>query len=168
MQRIGLENAYLVPRAHSRWFIYHKLWTYAGYNFAGTSQEITDCIIDIPANGMALRADLLQVMDRGIFAFAVKAGSFCWHFLEEGEEHAQLFHDVRASIPAGIPAEMLYARFAWAVILNSKPVPSLQEVPLPIPVSPAIARKRARMSTSSHDPSTNTTSDAKKDGMLFR
>lgn len=72
-------------------------------------------LIHATGNGITLRSDIQQEFDRGVFAFVVKAGRVVCHVLQHLPQLEELYHNVPISVPSGVPPELLYARFAWAL-----------------------------------------------------
>ena len=105
----ALESAYLVPRAEKDWFYACHMYEHILSSTSG---------IDDVANGVALRADIRACLDRGGFVFyPCGEGKYLAYVVNELEdEYAALFHHRLVNMHARVPGELLYARFALAVI----------------------------------------------------
>lgn len=70
-----------------------------------------------PRNLFTLRGDLhLFVFDKADFAIVPKYGHLCVHFLKHCVEGGQAFQDVQLGGADILSIELLYARFAWAIM----------------------------------------------------
>lgn len=130
----GTQNSHLVPRANSEWYNLHHLWQYTRIH-EGDTFPIGDRLVNTVGNGVLLRADICQLFDQAVFAFSIKEQSLCCHFLKTTPHYAELYHNYPVTSPTGVPAELMYARFAWAVIKAVlqflSPIPT---IPCPITI----------------------------------
>jgi hypothetical protein len=68
-------------------------------------------------NLFALRWDLrLGQFDQGQFVIVPKSGQLVVHFLRHTDQSAQQYHNVRFDHKDTLSHELLYARFAWALM----------------------------------------------------
>ncbi|KAF2963305.1 hypothetical protein GQX73_g10262 [Xylaria multiplex] len=119
-----IHSAHLIPSADREWFERNAMSEY------GTHRDI-----DQSANKVNLRNDIHAAFDNHWFAIVPKSGSYAIHVLSAIElstrEFAIQFHNLpvlqqlqqipAADTPTIIPPEFLYARFARAILLLSKP-----------------------------------------------
>ena len=136
-----LKNSHLVPQMYSNWYEQNKMWMHtrhrtAAYSIAGGK------IINASGNGITLRADIHNQFDRGSFTFLVKDGKLLCHFLTECTLLANIYHNTRITPPDDVPAEIMYAHFAWAVIKQAGPS-ALKDLPLVSPKAGAARDKAA-------------------------
>lgn len=103
-----LDNARLVPKKHDKWYRLHR---FSDYNIAAF-----DGCNDI-ANGITLRSDIRRCLDnsRGL-VFVPLGGTLVAHFLDVHPDYAQILHNVPVDLPARVPVELVYARFALNVL----------------------------------------------------
>jgi len=70
-----------------------------------------------PGNLFALRFDLqLGQFDQGRFVIVSKSGQLVVHFLQPANQSAQRYHNVQFDHKNSLSHELLYARFAWALM----------------------------------------------------
>ena len=70
-----------------------------------------------PGNLFALRWDLhLGQFDQGRFVIVPKSGQLVVHFLQPTNQSAQRYHNVQFNHKNSLSHELLYARFAWALM----------------------------------------------------
>jgi hypothetical protein len=68
-------------------------------------------------NLFALRTDLrLGQFDQARFVIVPKSGQLVVHFLQLADQSAQLYHNVQFDHKDALSHELLYARFAWALM----------------------------------------------------
>jgi hypothetical protein len=68
-------------------------------------------------NLFALRSDLyIGQFDQAQFVIVPKSGQFVVHFLRRSEESAQQYHNTIFDHKCALSHELLYARFAWALM----------------------------------------------------
>ena len=91
------------------------MWLYTGHRERSV-QKLAYKIINAPGNGITIRADIHREFDSGRFAFVVKDGALVCHFLDVNPQLADLYHNAPVTLPDDVPLELMYARFAWAVI----------------------------------------------------
>lgn len=114
-------------------------------------------LINAPGNGVLLRADMHQLYDQSYFTFIVKDGAVYYHFFRiSAADIAELYHNTSVKIPVGVPAEQVYARFAWTVINQvSYDTGSIPTLPSPISVRGGNVEKEA-WKRASRDPRAST------------
>jgi hypothetical protein len=70
-----------------------------------------------PGNLFALRWDLhLGQFNQGRFVIVPKSGQLVVHFLQLANQSAQRYHNVQFDHKNSLSHELLYARFAWALM----------------------------------------------------
>lgn len=105
-----IERAHLCPKNELDWFRENGMRKY------NTRRDISgDLSTDDMANAIALRPDLHRAFNDCKFAIARKDGQWSAHFLETTNELGSMYHNRPVEIAAGISAEFLLARFAWAI-----------------------------------------------------
>lgn len=113
----GAQVAHLCPKQADRWWRRNGM---ARYNMSSSSNS------NDPANTLLLRADLHALFDRAMFVFVPRVmadsenAQLGFHLLEPAENlevsyHGHVLQAVRAC------TEMLFARFAWAILPLIKP-----------------------------------------------
>ncbi|KIM49610.1 hypothetical protein M413DRAFT_407799 [Hebeloma cylindrosporum] len=104
----SLTTSYIVP-AH------HRLWVYN----SSSSQYLaeTPALEDDRRNLFTLRWDLHEAQfDCGTFVIVPKNGQLVVHFLQNTIENAQRYHNVTFDHKDAVANQLLYARFAWALM----------------------------------------------------
>ena len=119
------------------WYKEFQMWRYTRHILLSVLVAVSR-IINVPGNGITLRKDIGMVFDSGDFAFVVKDGALVCHFLRPNVQLAELYHNVAITPPGDVPSEIMYARFAWAVIEQAGSA-ALGGLPLVSPV-PGAAR----------------------------
>lgn len=72
--------------------------------------------INNPANGITLRTDIHECFDRhGVALYPAEQG-FKIHVIKKFSDYAELLHLRTLVMPARVPIEFLYARFAFTII----------------------------------------------------
>ena len=131
-------------------------------HFEDQSIQILDNIINAYGNGISLRGDIYNVFDSSGFVFVVKEGRLVCHFLQLFEDLADLYHNVSIKVHDEVPMELLFARFAWAVI--SMCCVYDERIPVTSPIKkPHATRSPRNGSQSSRSPSGS--SIAEEDGL---
>src|ERR1700691_3384566 len=70
-----------------------------------------------PGNLFALRCDLyLSQFDQGRFVIVPKSGQLVVHFVQPANQSAQRYHNIQFDHKNSLSHELLYARFAWALM----------------------------------------------------
>ena len=70
-----------------------------------------------PRNLFALRWDLhLGQFDQGRFVIVPKYGQLVVHFLQPGNHSVRRYHNIQFNHKDTLSHELLYARFAWALM----------------------------------------------------
>ncbi|KAI1154765.1 hypothetical protein F4825DRAFT_145323 [Nemania diffusa] len=149
-----IHSAHLIPGADREWFERNAM---SGY---GTHHDI-----DQSANKINLRNDIHAAFGNHWFVIVPKNGSYAIHVLSTIEisprEFSAQYHNIpvlqqlqqipTADIPTNIPPEFLYARFARAILLLSKPFVAQS------PASRRVARYVVRQSSDNPEAAPRTT-----------
>ncbi|TBU59987.1 hypothetical protein BD310DRAFT_923640 [Dichomitus squalens] len=127
------ENAHLVPKEHEDWFNGNNM---TDYNLSGPLTGLDDV-----ANGLTLRSDVHQCLDRHGFVFyPVEGNRFVAYVVRRGAfEHAELFHQRLVTLPNRVSDQFVYARFAYTFIN----LPRDKDAFDVFPVSEEVERRRA-------------------------
>ncbi|GJE89431.1 HNH endonuclease [Phanerochaete sordida] len=116
----SLESCYIVPQSEAQWFSANRMWLYMRHNVDNATRFGPDLVNDAP-NGLTLRRDIRMEFDAGAFAFVVKGDGVVCYYLAPSTQYPELYHNVGVAVPVDVPPELLYARFALAVVRQIQP-----------------------------------------------
>jgi len=104
----SLTTSHVVPKSEETWLIRNKMVAFA----YGDPPVHLD-----PYNLFTLRWDLhLGQFDQGRFVIVPKSGQLVVHFLQPGTDSVQHYHNTPFNHQNFLSHELLYARFAWALM----------------------------------------------------
>lgn len=86
----AFDNARLIPKQYSLWYDAYGMYTYNHCDSHGCNDIV---------NGVALRADIHQLLDSDALVFVPIEGQFVAHFLAHYVDYGQLYHNVPISLP---------------------------------------------------------------------
>ncbi|TFK83932.1 hypothetical protein K466DRAFT_602449 [Polyporus arcularius HHB13444] len=133
--------AHLCPTECRDWFAASNMYTYT-YN--GRHNDV--------ANGVCMRADVHRCFDRHGFVIYPEGSSFVTYMIDAWEaDYAELLHCRLVNIPARVFPELLFARFAFAIIKRASI--TLPERFTPVPINNVVLMLRAnRLANSIEQP----------------
>ena len=129
---------HLVPKSEEAWFIAHHLAAHISEDMCAS--------VDHPSNGILLRADVRLCFDAHGFVFYPSSdppGFVAYLVRCEYTSLPDLFHRRPATIHSDIPVQLLYARFAYAIITH----PRQNRLFGSIPESETVASIRGEMAS---------------------
>jgi hypothetical protein len=109
---VPVEGAHLIPKREQPWYNRNGMIRY------GFTPGLTD--VNNVRNILCLRADLHSLFDSRMFAIVPKNSKFATHILSKNmaADYWPTYHNVPVRHLHDEPAPFLFARFAWAILLN--------------------------------------------------
>lgn len=116
----GTHNCHILPQANCKWYLKNKMWLFTQHTLWDFNL-LQSKIVHASGNGLTLRPDIHHTFDSHSLVFIVKDNSVVCHFLDPSPLLAGMYHNVAIPMPDDVPLEIMYARFALAVISRAAP-----------------------------------------------
>ncbi|RPD59293.1 hypothetical protein L226DRAFT_561299 [Lentinus tigrinus ALCF2SS1-7] len=155
-----IQNAHILPQDQIAWFKLYDMDLYCHNPRA---------LINDTANGLTLRSDVRECLERGGFVFfPLDPSTYLAYSIGLNDRHyAELLHRRPVAMPERVSEFFLYARFAYNVLLNVRPVWEEHGVRVPaalLEAEKANARAKKHHDTPASD-TTTTTETSNEEGV---